>query len=742
MKKICYKLTVFVSVISLLAGSTAYAQGTQGGDDTATYTYAVENMKSLGLMNGYEDGSLGETDMLKRSELAALLDRLLQLPVVAENRFSDVTPTHWAYQNIENTAAAGIFNGSEGGFMPEAYVKFEEAVKAFVEVLAAQNGEAVSCEYPYGYIEWAAKNGLLEGVDGAVGENAPRGMVAHMLLNLLYTPLTDGRVLADMKLPHVYYVAESGDDGASGTYQNPWKSLKKAAEALKEGETAICLAGEYDEAASLQLMRADVSICGRAGERVRVRFAENAGITVSAENVSLEHLLFVKQTADNEENDSPKAFLNGSADGLRLVDCEWNGFDIPVSLQNCRNASVLRCAFDNSAVGMQLEQVQNSLVGNCDFNYPKQTGAVLSQAENVQFFNNLITGEADFQTGVLLKSGTNEVVLRNNIIALSTADKAIAFSLEDTANCSFYNNSVVGGENAVVFNGEKNVNPKFLNNIFSECSGDTYLFDQSAEGLLTDYNLFYQTHPKWMEAHSQFGKPWFVNGATDWRINANSPAVGKGENLSAEGIDFIDRNGERPGLVWNIGAFNGHVGGALASNEAVVDDGSIFEDFTLEAANWMAVRGTWEVIDGVYMNISTTGRNSALYTPSLNWRNFEFSADVKSPKVTNTAATGLIFRADAEMKNQYAIRIYANQYLEFCLWEDDTYATIAQFPFVSEPETYYKMTVKAEGSHYTFYVDGEEVGSADDSRCMRGGIGLYAYSQMYEYDNIQAKPLD
>lgn len=738
MKKMCCRLMAVLFVVCVLLSNTVCAAETQGISAAETYKNAMQNLQNVGLMNGYDDGSFGEMNTMKRSELAALADRVLQLPQGGE-QFADVASSHWAYQNIANVAAAHIFVGDDmGNFIPDGVVKFEEVTKVFVEMLASVKGETVECGYPYGYILQAAEWGILNGVDGAAGEEAPRGMIAQMLLNLLYAPLADGSVAADDLLKHVYYIAEDGDDAAQGTYSHPWQSLTKAAKSLSGGETAVCMGGQYHETADVVINRSDIRICGRAGERVRVSFAPNSGITVQADSVSLRNMLFVRESS--ETTTETDVFLHCTADELTLADCELNGFAIPFYAEDCKNGSVLRCSFDNADVGLTLKEAYDFIIDDCDFNYPQQTGVMLNGTVNIRFSNNLITGENDFSAGIVLQNNAQNVVLCNNIISL-TANEAAAFLLENSESCYLYNNSVTGGKNAVVFGEGGNKNIKIKNNIFAECVGDAYVSEQSAEGLVTDYNLFYQTHPKRMEAHSQFGKPWFVNSATDWRISANSPAVGKGANLSDEDIDFYDRNGDRPSYVWNIGAYYGTVGGVVSDSAAAVDDGSVFEDFSVEAKNWSGIRGMWEVIDGVYMNVSTTGRNTAMYLPSATWRNFEFSADVKSPRETKSACTGLVFRADAEMKNQYAIRIYANQYLELVAWEDDNFVSLAQFPCVTEPETYYKMKVKAEGSHFTFYVDDEEVGSYDDSRYASGAIGLYAYSQMYEYDNIQAKPI-
>lgn len=44
-----------------------------------------------------------------------------------------------------------------------------------------------------------------------------------------------------------YYVSTMGDDGAPGTQTLPWRTIQKAAESLKPGDTAVVMAGTYRE---------------------------------------------------------------------------------------------------------------------------------------------------------------------------------------------------------------------------------------------------------------------------------------------------------------------------------------------------------------------------------------------------------------------------------------------------------------------------------------------------------------
>jgi hypothetical protein len=57
---------------------------------------------------------------------------------------------------------------------------------------------------------------------------------------------------------NTYYVATNGNDGASGSFDQPWRTIQKAANTLAPGDTALVRSGVYSEAIS-------VNVSGSAG---------------------------------------------------------------------------------------------------------------------------------------------------------------------------------------------------------------------------------------------------------------------------------------------------------------------------------------------------------------------------------------------------------------------------------------------------------------------------------------------
>lgn len=56
----------------------------------------------------------------------------------------------------------------------------------------------------------------------------------------------DGEDNAPLQPPQTYHLSPAGDDGGDGSAQTPWRSIERANEALRPGDTALFHAGDYD----------------------------------------------------------------------------------------------------------------------------------------------------------------------------------------------------------------------------------------------------------------------------------------------------------------------------------------------------------------------------------------------------------------------------------------------------------------------------------------------------------------
>ena len=90
----------------------------------------IETLYNAGFINGYGDGTFRPDDPVTRGEFAAWAFRWAQLAYTTDAKFSDVTPDHWAYGEINAATAAGWVDGyPDGTFMPDQDIARVEVMK-------------------------------------------------------------------------------------------------------------------------------------------------------------------------------------------------------------------------------------------------------------------------------------------------------------------------------------------------------------------------------------------------------------------------------------------------------------------------------------------------------------------------------------------------------------------------------------------------------------------------------------
>ncbi len=159
------------------------------------YEEAVVTLSSLNIMNGYSEDEFRLEDFLKRSEISAIVTRMLGLEDNTDVTkkgiiFNDVPSNHWAYNNIALAYDLEIIRGTgDGLFMPDKPVAFEQAVTMVVKVLGYDLQAKEYGGYPAGYIAVASQKGLLKNVKSQMGKPTNRGDIAQLLYNSLEVDL-------------------------------------------------------------------------------------------------------------------------------------------------------------------------------------------------------------------------------------------------------------------------------------------------------------------------------------------------------------------------------------------------------------------------------------------------------------------------------------------------------------------------------------------------------------------------
>ena len=150
MKKSLSLLLAFALVFSMFS-SLAFAA------DELSDEQKYEALKAAGIFAGMPDGSAGLDQKMTRAQFARVAGLLAGLDVDAKpttKTFSDVAETHWAYEEIEAAAAAGLVEGmGDGTFNPSGNVTIQQLAVVAAKILKLDPVEDAKVE---GAADWAA----------------------------------------------------------------------------------------------------------------------------------------------------------------------------------------------------------------------------------------------------------------------------------------------------------------------------------------------------------------------------------------------------------------------------------------------------------------------------------------------------------------------------------------------------------------------------------------------------------
>ncbi|MGB4171777.1 MAG: S-layer homology domain-containing protein [bacterium] len=123
-----------------LAGKVSSGQGAFSDLPPTHWAYQpLEKLAAAGIFSGYPDGTIRPEKEVTRAEFATLLARALKLEGRGEQAplsFTDVPPGHWARDAIAAAAAAGFIRGrSDTVFDPESSITGGEVMAMLIKAL-------------------------------------------------------------------------------------------------------------------------------------------------------------------------------------------------------------------------------------------------------------------------------------------------------------------------------------------------------------------------------------------------------------------------------------------------------------------------------------------------------------------------------------------------------------------------------------------------------------------------------
>ena len=93
----------------------------------------IEDITGRCIIKGYPDGTFKPNDPIQRQHVAVLLTRTFDLLAIREvQNFTDVSASHKYYDAIMQVYQAGIFDGIDGQFNPDAYMTRAQMAKILV----------------------------------------------------------------------------------------------------------------------------------------------------------------------------------------------------------------------------------------------------------------------------------------------------------------------------------------------------------------------------------------------------------------------------------------------------------------------------------------------------------------------------------------------------------------------------------------------------------------------------------
>ena len=198
LKKVLALVLAFACAFTMFAGA-AFTDSA----DIKVDTEVVDTLVSLGVVNGYDDGSFKPNGTVTRAEMAKMIYvlRTGNSDASAYNddktSFTDIG-SHWARGYIKYCQSLGIIAGkSNTKFVPNEKVSAQEAAKMLLVTLGydAQKAGLVGTGWASKTNALADENGLLEDVNTSFTSACPRQYAAQLIYNTIFAPtvvLRDG----------------------------------------------------------------------------------------------------------------------------------------------------------------------------------------------------------------------------------------------------------------------------------------------------------------------------------------------------------------------------------------------------------------------------------------------------------------------------------------------------------------------------------------------------------------------
>ena len=190
MKKVKYYLLAAVMALGILPLPIQAASYTDVYDYDS-YAGAVERLKALDIVAGYDDGSFQPSNILTRAEFAKIIVCALDKETTARSnsvttKFYDVAQNAWSVPYINYVSQNNIVVGyADGTFQPDKPITYAEALTVLCRILQYTEKD-VGYYWPNNYLDRAAALGLTEDMNYSSDSPINRASAAVLVDRILF----------------------------------------------------------------------------------------------------------------------------------------------------------------------------------------------------------------------------------------------------------------------------------------------------------------------------------------------------------------------------------------------------------------------------------------------------------------------------------------------------------------------------------------------------------------------------
>jgi hypothetical protein len=327
----------------------------------------------------------------------------------------------------------------------------------------------------------------------------------------------------------VYYVAPSGSDANPGSLLQPWKTVQKALNTLRSGETALVRGGTYTE--NLQMTRAGsatnpITVAVYPGETVVLHAASTSGdtypIQITGSYFRLQGFVIENGLGTSDAN----VYLSGGAN------------HIEVSGNEIRNGQDQGVFADNTTSYLQFlgNRVHDNGLNHVSGQH--QSHAFYIEGSHDLFANNVIYNHP-YGFGIQIYPANHDTVVVDNTIAASAHSSIVVGGSGSVYNVTIRNNVLYGDNWGVEMDSTCPTGPVYIdsNVIFAYSVAP---IDGACSSVVDGGNLL--------------SDPLFVDyRSRDLHLQTGSPAIDQASSPWSETTDF-DGRGRPQGAGPDIGA--------------------------------------------------------------------------------------------------------------------------------------------------------------------------------------------